>query len=213
MAVGAVDTRQPAIRLHPAGHLASIKGVTPDSDLLPLLERREYDTVLEALMERHGQKALNLAYSMVRDRDLAEDLAQQSFVKLWQALPRYDGRAQFSTLLYTITRNTCLSELRKHGRTVSLDALAGDDEEDGAAMQFSDEVDHAARAGADHDVEKLLAGLPENYRQVVSLFYLEDCSVEEVARMLDIPVNTAKSLLHRGRKRLVALAQPMEEAS
>ena len=185
-----------------------------DTDLLALLERRDYDAVLEALMLRYGQKALNLAYSMVRDRDLAEDLAQVSFVKMWQALPRYDGRAALPTLLYTVTRNTCLSELRKRGRMVSLDAMTdADNDEEAGPLSLPDEVDHAALAGAAYDVEKLLAMLPENYRQVVSLFYLEDCSVEEVAQMMDMPVNTVKSLLHRGRKRLAAVAQPMEKAS
>ena len=185
-----------------------------DTDLLALLERRNYDAVLEALMLRYGQKALNLAFSMVRDHALAEDLAQVSFVKMWQALPRYDGRAALSSLLYTVTRNTCLSELRKRGRTVSLDGLTdADNDEDAAPLSLTDDVDHAARAGASYDVEKLLAGLPLNYRQVVSLFYLEDCSVEEVGEMLDMPVNTVKSLLHRGRKRLAAMTAPMEKAS
>jgi RNA polymerase sigma-70 factor (ECF subfamily) len=200
--------------LQPVGPLGSIKGVARDTDLLALLERRDYDAVLEALMQRYGQKALNLAYSMVRDRDLAEDLAQVSFVKMWQALPRYDGRAALPTLLYTVTRNTCLSELRKRGRMVSLDALTdADNDEEAGPLTLPDEVDHAGRAGAAYDVEKLLAMLPENYRQVVTLFYLEDCSVEEVAQMMDMPVNTVKSLLHRGRKRLAAVAQPMEKAS
>jgi len=188
--------------------------VTRDKDLLALLERRDYDAVLEALMLRYGQKALNLAYSMVRDHSLAEDLAQVSFVKMWQALPRYDGRAQLSSLLYTVTRNTCLSELRKRGRTVSLDALTdADNDDDAAPLSLADDVDHAGRADDSYDVQKLLDGLPENYRQVVSLFYLEDCSVEEVAQMLDVPLNTVKSLLHRGRKRLAAVVQPLEKAS
>ncbi len=186
----------------------------PDPDLPALLARRDHDAVLEALMLQYGQKALNLAYSLVRDRDLAEDLAQTSFVKLWQALPRYDGRAQLSTLLYTITRNTCLSELRKRGRMVSLEDLGGaSDDEDEGGLPLPDDVDHAARAGAACDVQKLLSLLPGNQQQVLSLFYLEDCSVEEVAEMLDMPVNTVKSVLHRARKRLAELAQPMEKAS
>lgn len=189
--------------------------MTRDLDLLALLERRDHDAVLEALMTRYGQKVLNLAFSLVRDRDLAEDLAQVSFVKIWQALPRYDGRAALSTWLYTIARNTCLSELRKRGRMVSLDAMAAGDDDDGEgpAALLPDDTDHAAVAGAAYDVEKLLATLPENYRQVVTLFYMEDCSVEEVADLLGMPVNTVKSLLHRGRKRLAQVALPMEKAS
>jgi RNA polymerase sigma-70 factor (ECF subfamily) len=200
--------------LQPGGRLRSIKGVTRDTDLLALLERRDHDAVLEALMLRYGQKVLNLCFSMMRDSSLAEDMAQVSFVKLWQTLHRYDGRAALSTLLYTITRNTCLSELRKRGRTVSLDAMTcADDDDDSAPFSLPGDMDFEARTGASYDVERLLSALPENYRQVVSLFYLEDCSVEDVAAMLDMPVNTVKSLLHRARKRLAAVALPMEKAS
>ena len=187
--------------------------MTRDTDLSSLLERRDYDAVLEALMLRYGQKSLNLAFSLVHDRSLAEDLSQVSFVKLWQALPRYDGRAALSTLLYTITRNTCLSELRKRGRMVSLDELTGANDDDEGALPLPDETDYTARAGAEYDAQKLLVLLPENQRQVMTLFYLEDCSVEEVAGMLDMPVNTVKSLLHRARKRLAAATLPMEKAS
>jgi RNA polymerase sigma-70 factor (ECF subfamily) len=182
-------------------------------DLLALLQRRDYDAVLEALMNRYGQKVLNLAFSMVRDRDLAEDLAQVSFVKIWQALPRYDSRAALATWLYTIGRNTCLSELRKRGRTVSLDSLGGSDEDGAPENLLADDTDPIAAAGAAYDAQQLLATLPENYRQVVSLYYIADCSVEEVATMLDMPINTVKSLLHRARKRLVQVAMPMEKAS
>lgn len=187
--------------------------MTRDTDLSALLERRDYDAVLEALMLRYGQKSLNLAFSLVHDRSLAEDLSQVSFVKLWQALPRYDGRAALSTLLYTITRNTCLSELRKRGRMVSLDELTGANDDDEGALPLPDETDYTARAGAEYDAQRLLVLLPENQRQVMTLFYLEDCSVEEVAGMLDMPVNTVKSLLHRARKRLAAATLPMEKAS
>jgi RNA polymerase sigma-70 factor, ECF subfamily len=199
--------------LQPGARLRSIKGVTRDTDLMALLERRDHDAVLEALMLRYGQKVLNLCFSMMRDSSLAEDMAQVSFVKLWQTLHRYDGRAALATLLYTITRNTCLSELRKRGRTVSLDALTRADDDDSAPFSLPEDADFEARTGASHDVERLLSALPENYRQVVSLFYLEDCSVEDVAAMLDMPVNTVKSLLHRARKRLAAVALPMEKAS
>jgi RNA polymerase sigma-70 factor (ECF subfamily) len=200
--------------LQPDSFLESIKGVTGDLDLLTLLQRRDHDAVLEALMNRYGQKVLNLAFSLVTDRSLAEDLAQVSFVKIWQALPRYDGRAALSTWLYAITRNTCLSELRKRGRTVSLDSLSeSDDEESAPGNLFADDADPIAVAGAAYDTQRLLATLPENYRQVVTLYYIEDCSVDEVATMLNVPINTVKSLLHRGRKRLVQVAVPMEKAS
>jgi RNA polymerase sigma-70 factor, ECF subfamily len=183
--------------------------VTRDSDLLPLLARQDYNAVLDRLMERYGQKVMNLATSMVRDPQLAEDLTQTAFVKLWQALPRYDSRAALSTWLYTIARNTCLTELQRRGRFVSLDAAqvaAEEDDDIEPHHALTDETDHAARAAAEFDVETLLATLPEQYRRVVVLFYLQECSCDEVSELLGLPVGTVKALLHRGRKRLAAAA-------
>jgi RNA polymerase sigma-70 factor, ECF subfamily len=177
-----------------------------DADLLEALGQRDYSRVLSGLMLRYRQKALHLCFSIVRDRAMAEDLAQVSFVKAWQALPRFDGRAALSTWLYTIVRNTCLSELRKRGRTVSLDELiAGDDEAPG--LQFAAPHDREGQAAAEYDATQLLAALPEPYRRVVTLFYLEERSVEEVAALLAMPVGTIKSVLFRARRQLAAAAQ------
>ena len=128
-------------RLQPAIPVGSIKGVqaavnmnsgpraplpTPsaamerDADLLAALARGERHAVLEGLMQRYRQKVLHLALSIVRNPALAEDLAQTAFVKAWQALPRFDGRAALSTWLYTITRNTCLTAVERERRLVPL---------------------------------------------------------------------------------------------
>ncbi len=174
-----------------------------DADLLRALAERDYNRVLTELMARYRQKALHLCLSIVQDGALAEDMAQLAFVKAWQALPRFDGRAALSTWLYTIVRNTCLSELRKRGRTVSLDELLASDD-DSPGTQFEDTRDSERQAAAEFDVARLLADLPEGQRRVVTLFYLEERSVEEVAEMLDTPVGTIKSLLFRARRQMAA---------
>jgi RNA polymerase sigma-70 factor (ECF subfamily) len=174
-----------------------------DADLLRALGARDYNLVLSELMARYRQKALHLCLSIVQDGALAEDMAQLAFVKAWQALPQFDGRAALSTWLYTIVRNTCLSELRKRGRTVSLDELLAVDEES-PGMQFEDARDSERQASAEFDVARLLAELPEAQRRVVTLFYLEERSVEEVAALLDTPPGTIKSLLFRARRQMAA---------
>jgi RNA polymerase sigma-70 factor, ECF subfamily len=156
-------------------------------------------------MVRYRQKVLHLAYSIVRDRAMAEDLSQVAFVKAWQALPRFDGRAALSTWLYTIVRNTCISELRRGGRTVSLDAVAeGGDES--WVESLADERRSAELAAVEYDAAALVERLAEPYRRVVTLFYLEERSVEEVAAMLEMPEGTVKSLLFRARQLLADLA-------
>jgi RNA polymerase sigma-70 factor (ECF subfamily) len=175
-----------------------------DTDLLEAQRRREYSAVLDGLMQRYRQKVVNLAFSIVREPALAQDMAQLAFLKLWQALPQFDGRAALSTWLYTIARNTCLSELRSRGRTESLDAGIGDvcDETTGHET--------IAGAEAEYDVAQLLNELAEPYRRVVVLFYLEERSCESVAQLLGMREGTVKSLLFRARAQLAAKARAFD---
>jgi RNA polymerase sigma-70 factor, ECF subfamily len=180
-----------------------------DADLLAALRAGDRHAVLEGLMVRYRQKVMNLAVSIVRDQALAEDLSQTTFVKAWQALPRFDGRAAMSTWLYTIARNTCLTAVARERRIVPLEDFAEVADDDGDPMVFGTAhagSETAGQAAAEYDVAQLLERLPEPYRRVVVLFYLEDRSCEEVGELLSMPTGTVKALLHRGRKKLAALA-------
>ena len=187
-----------------------------DADLVAALRAGDRRAVLEGLMERYRQKVMHLAVSIVRDPALAEDLAQTTFVKVWQALPKFDGRAALSTWLYTITRNTCLTALERERRIVPLEDFAEVADDDGDPMVFGTAqagVESAGQAAAEYDVAALLEKLPEPYRRVVVLFYLEDRTCEEVGELLSMPTGTVKALLHRGRKKLAALAGALETES
>jgi len=187
-----------------------------DADLVAALRRGERRVVLEGLMERYRQKVLHLAVSIVRDPALAEDLSQTTFVKVWQALPKFDGRAAISTWLYTIARNTCLTALSRERRMVPLEDFSEVADDDGDPMVFGTAqagLETAGQAAAEYDVGRLLEKLPEPYRRVVVLFYLEDRSCEEVGELLSMPTGTVKALLHRGRKRLAAIAGESETQS
>lgn len=185
-----------------------------DADLLAELRAGNRHAVLEGLMARYRQKVMNLAVSILRDHALAEDLSQTVFVKAWQALPRFDGRAALSTWLYTIARNTCLTAVEKERRVVPLEDFAEVADDDGDPMVFGTAhagAETAGQAAAEYDVARLLEQLPEPYRRVVVLFYLEDRSCEEVGELLSMPTGTVKALLHRGRKKLAALAGELPE--
>ena len=167
---------------------------SPDAEVWRLHSEGRYERVFELLLSRYRGKVYRLALSFVRSPADAEDLAQEAFVRLWRALPLYDGRASFSTWLYVIARNACLSELRRRGLRPT--TPLGDVPEP-AASDAS-----AERSDLQHDCETLVDTLPEPQRRIVRLFYLEDRSYEQVAAMLDMPVNTVRSHLHRARKRL-----------
>jgi RNA polymerase sigma-70 factor (ECF subfamily) len=165
-------------------------------DVRQLLHARRYREALEALLDAHEQQVFRMALVMLRDRGRAEEVTQEVFLKLWKALPSYDGRALPSTWLYSIARHTCLSAVRaeSYRRTVALD-----------------DVDAPASVDPVSDtlLRTLLGRLPEDQRMAISLFYWEDKSVKEVASILDAPEGTVKSLLHRARR---ALGEMMESS-
>src|SRR3982750_4672841 len=203
-----------------AGLPAPVPKQTPamerDADLVEALRRGDRHAVLEGLMDRYRQKVMHLAMSIVRDSALAEDLAQTTFVKVWQALSKFDGRAALSTWLYTIARNTCLSAIERERRLVPLEDFQEAADDDGDPILFGREaagVETSGQAAAEYDVSRLLEQLPEPYRRVVVLFYLEDRSCEEVGDLLSMPTGTVKALLHRGRKKLAELAGESENES
>lgn len=217
---------QPVIRVHSIKHVQAAIPMNPvtrapkpsaamerDADLLALLRAGNHHGVLEGLMDRYRQKVLNLAVSIVRDPALAEDISQTAFVKAWQALPKFDGRAALSTWLYTIVRNTCLTAVARERRLVPLEDFndVADDDDPTVFGAAPSAPEGASQAAAEYDVARLLEQLPEPYHRVVVLFYLEDRSCEEVGELLSMPTGTVKALLHRGRKKLAALAGEQTE--
>jgi RNA polymerase sigma-70 factor (ECF subfamily) len=162
-------------------------------DVRQLLHARRYREALEEMLDRHEQQVFRMALVMLGDRWRAEEVTQDVFLKLWKALPTYDGRALPSTWLYSIARNTCLSAVRaaSYRRTVGLD----------------DVPEPMAIPVADGCVRALLAKLPDDQRQAITLFYWEDRSVKDVAALMGLPEGTVKSLLHRARCALGAMME------
>jgi RNA polymerase sigma-70 factor (ECF subfamily) len=135
---------------------------------------------------------------MLGDAARAEDIAQDVFIRIWKGLAGYRGQSTLSTWIYAITRNTCLTALKTTGaeKEVSI-------EDPGIARA----VEHANSAvrpsgSAEIDLVRLMEQLPEKQQRVLRLYYMEEKSYEEVARMLDWPMGTVKAYLHRARKHL-----------
>jgi RNA polymerase sigma-70 factor, ECF subfamily len=159
-----------------------------DEDVQHLLQERRYSDALEQLLNRYETKVFRMALTFLKDAARAEEVTQEIFLKLWQALPDYDGRASPGTWLYSIARNTCLSTSRSdsYRKTLALDELREPAAPPPAMMR-------------DLELAQCINSLPEIQRTVITLFYLEEKRVDEVARMLGIPEGTVKSHLHRAR--------------
>lgn len=150
----------------------------------------------ERIVREFQDKIFRLAFSMLGDRAAAEETAQEVLFRVWKGLPRFRAESSLSTWIYSIARNACLTARTRGGpRAVSL--------EEPAARR---EVESRAAAGwptaAPPDAGALLDRLPAKYRHVVALFYMQEKSYDEVARMLGLPVGTVKTYLFRARKSL-----------
>jgi len=158
-----------------------------------LLRKRRYDEALEELLDLYEQKVFRMAVAMLRDAGRAEEITQDVFLKVWRALPGYDGRAAIGTWLYTIARNTCLSAVRSESyrRTWPI-------------AQSSEPAAETTTA-ADVEIAECLAALPAMQREVVTLYYLQEKSVRDVSELLDLPEGTVKSHLHRARRTLAGM--------
>ena len=176
-----------------------------DEAIIQLVQAGRGQEAFERLVPAYRRRVFGLAFSILRDRAAAEDLAQEVFVKLWQALPRYDGRARLSTWIYAITRNAAVSALRARRRSVSMS--------DPAVLA---EVEGLATAPAGDPVDagllRQLEALPEKQRQAVMLYYMDERPVDEVAEMMGMPVNTVKTHLHCARASLADALGAREEA-
>ena len=186
--------------LQPEGAAASITTGMPE-DVEQLLRERRYDRALERLLDDYQHKVYRMVLGMLRDTGRAEDVTQDVFVKLWRALPLYDGRAAIGTWLYTIARNTCLSAVRaeSYRRTSALTEALEPSASSTTPLVLS--------------IEQCLSRLPDIQRQAITLFYLQERSVADVAAMLDLPEGTVKSHLHRARRALGEMMEPQTEGS
>ena len=148
------------------------------------------------LLERYEVKVYRLCCSMLRDQTQAEDVAQESWVRIWKALSSFDQRASLSTWIYAITRNRCLTAIERRRDRMSTST------EDTEAEIAAPEAGQTETEDMCQLLRELVDLLPERYRRTLTLFYYEDRSVAEVAEMMKMPVGTVKTLLYRARAAL-----------
>jgi len=150
----------------------------------------------ERLIERHHQSVISLAYRFLNDRAAAEDVAQDVFLRLFSSADSYKPTASFTTLLYTITRNACYSELRRRRlRPAAIDGESDDPPAEAAP-------DHLEQAELREAVRAAIASLPHNQRMAVLLRRYEGLSYEQIAAVTGTSVSAVKALLHRARQAL-----------
>lgn len=181
-------------------HAVVTEATERDRDIVELLRKAGRDRAFEELLRRYEGKVYRLCCALLRERTQAEDAAQESLVRVWKALDRYDGRAALSSWIYAITRNRCLTALERRRSLDSLDEL-GEEAESGLP------VTGQPGEGRAEELLELVQLLPERLRRVLLLYYYEERSVSEVALMLGCPEGTVKTTLFRARAALAEMLQ------
>ncbi len=150
------------------------------------------------------QPVYNFVYRFVNDRDTAEDLTQETFLKAWKNLKRFDRNKKFKTWLFTIAKNTAFDLLKKK-KEIPFSAFT-DEEGESWIENIADENilpdEILVRSDLAEELEGTLEKLPPHYRAILLLHYKEDLTLHEIAEILDEPYNTVKSWHQRGLARL-----------
>lgn len=176
----------------------------PDNDLLPGLRDGD-ETALARLMDRHLKTVTAIGYYMLGDASLAEDVAQSTFLKLWQSAPKWKpGKATLLTWMRRVATNDCLDRLRKKGPIYSDHVPdAADDQQ--TALEALEENDTVKA------VRLALASLPDTQRAAITLSYYQQLSQKDGAEILGQSVKAYESLLSRARINLKAALSPLVE--
>mgnify|MGYP006303852369 CR=1 FL=1 len=152
------------------------------------------------LIERHKNMVFTIANRIMRNREEAEEVSQDAFLKAYRSLKKFKKESKFSTWLYKIVYNQCISELRK--RKINFVSVDDGENEQLDIEDTYTRVDKLEAEDRKRYLEKAIGQLQEDERMVVTLYYQHEMTTEQVADVMDMSVSNVKVKLHRSRKRL-----------
>ena len=177
-----------------------------DEKLIALFQSGDINAYNE-LVDRYKERLFNFVLRYFNNREQAEDVVQDTLIKLYTHASYYKNVAKFSTWIFTIAKNNALTELRKNKRkrTESLWTDDGNPIDLNSKEQSLDRQTH--NEFAVNQLNKFLDEIPENFRMAVVLRDFQELSYDEISKILEIPIGTIKSRINRGR---IQLAEKMK---
>ena len=181
----------------------------PDADVVALAQQGR-ESAFRELVRRYERPVFSLIFRMVRDRELAEDLAQDTFVKVLNHIDRYRPEFKLSSWLFKIANNVAIDHLRRRQiDTISMDGSPHASSSDAieatsfdVAGQQETALEELTAKELGSAIERAIASLRPEYRSCIMLRHVEDRSYEEIAATLDLPLGTVKTYIHRARHEL-----------
>ena len=181
--------------------------------------RQGHERAYRELVRRYQRPVFSLIYRMVRDRERAEDLAQETFVKVLNALGSYRPQYKFSSWIFKIANNAAIDQLRRRElNTLSLDGAPDAvtaERQEGSSLQIAHSGEsplqelEARELGS--QIERAISQLRPEYRSCIILRHVEGRAYEEIAEILDLPLGTVKTYIHRARSELRDLLEQVRE--
>lgn len=157
-----------------------------------------------ALVDRHLRSIVNFAYRMLGDLSEAEDVAQETFLRLWKTADRWEPKAKLTTWLHHVARNLCIDRLRSR-RTVAMNQLPDRaDPSPGASSQLEAQQRDLA-------VRQALSDLAERQQTAISLVYYQGLSNRDAADVMGVEIDALESLLSRGRRNLRKMLRAVKD--
>jgi len=166
------------------------------------LSREGSEEAFAELVKKYRIKVFNLAYSLTRDRDVADDLAQEAFIKAYYALPRFQSRSGFGTWLYRIAINHVRDYLRKKSRMIQISI---ENIKESSILQEDKTMKEEKESTEEQRkqlVHQSIRSLPEKHQVILSLRDIQGFSYEEISKIMKISAGTVDSRIHRARKML-----------
>lgn len=190
--------------------LAALDYADLDDRELATHAARGQEPAFRELLTRYERPVFSLIYRMVRDRTLAEDLAQEAFIRAFNAIGTYKTSYKFSNWILKIANNHTIDHLRKRKlETVSIDGspharTADEVTQSQVVIASSDETpaEYVEHRELGNQIEQAIAGLREEYRTVIVLRHVEGYAYDEIADIMELPLGTVKTYLHRARGEL-----------
>ena len=159
------------------------------------------------LVEKYQKMVYTLALKLMKKSEEAEEMAQDTFVKAFQKLDSYEGKSKFSTWLYSITYNACISELRK--RRIEFKSLDDRQVSDQDEQRMHDYYRENRKEDQEKYLNLALEKLPEDDQVLVTLYYYENQSMDEISQITGLTVSNIKVKIHRARKKMYELLHEM----
>jgi RNA polymerase sigma-70 factor, ECF subfamily len=183
------------------------------------LARAGHEAAYRELIRRYERPIFSLLFRMVRDRELAEDLAQETFIKALNAIESYRPEFKFSSWIFKIANNSAIDHLRRRELdTLSLEGSPHAETPEAieaTALQIGDRqespLEEVAARELGGQIEAAIAQLRPEYRSCILLRHVEGRAYEEIAQMLNLPLGTVKTYIHRARNELRQLLSHLRE--